>query len=259
VAWSNAVALGLASPDLAATEVAGADPPHRVDGLPDGDGQTLPVLLAKVRRHAVATARLVLPVPGDPVGLPGPRSLTGAALAAGEVALLPDAFGAAAGIGADAASGGWGLVPTVEPAGVRWLAYAVLGPAPTVQTTALADAEQGLAETLREATAVLDRLDVGSWNDPDADELAALRSGRLDGDGLAPGYPERAVSVLVRARRLRTIVRLARRDDGSALTSGEAAARHAALEPLDRAARHAEMAAYNALADRVPESRLGPQ
>lgn len=257
VAWSNAVALGLASPDLAATEVAGADPPHRVDGLPDGDGQTLPVLLAKVRRHAVATARLVLPVAGDPVGLPGPGSLTGAALAAGEVALLPDAFGAAAGAGA--AAGGWGLVPTVEPAGVRWSAYAVLGPAMSAQTTALADAEQGLAETLREATAVLDRLDVASWNDPDADELAALRSGRLDGDGLAPGYPERAVSVLVRARRLRTIVRLACRDDGSALTSGEAAARHAALEPLDRAARHAEMAAYNALADRVPESRLGPQ
>jgi hypothetical protein len=251
VAWSNAVALGLASPDLAATEVAGADPPHRVDGLPGGDGQTLPVVLARVRRHAVATARLVLPVPGDPVGLPGPGSLAGAALAAGEAALLPNAFEP------DGPRGGWGLVPTVEPTVVRWTSYAVPEPAVAAQTTALADADRGLAETLREATALLDRLDVASWDDRDADDIAALRSGRLDGDGLAPGYPERAVSVLVRARRVRTIVRLACRDGGSALTAGEASARLAALEPLDRAARHAEMAAYNALADRVQDSGRG--
>ncbi|MFI5099778.1 MAG: hypothetical protein ACHQE5_04570, partial [Actinomycetes bacterium] len=244
VAWSNAVALGLASPDLAAAEVSGSDPPHRVDGLPGGDGQTLPVLLAKVRRHAAATARLVLPVPGDPVGLPGPGALAGAALAAGEVALLPDAFDAAI-----CSPGGWGLVPAEETTSVRWTAYAVADPAPAAHTTALADADRGLAETLREATALLDRLDVASWDDRDADEIAALRSGRLDGDGLAPGYPERAVSVLVRARRVRTIVRLACRADGAALTAAEASARLAALEPLDRAARPAEMAAYNALAD----------
>ncbi len=253
MAWSNAVALGLVSPDLAAAEVAGPDPSHRVDGLPGGDGQTLPVLLARVRRHAVAGARLVLPVSGDPVGLPGPGPLTAAALATGEAALLPEAFGAAG------APGGWGLVPVLEPAGVRWTAYAVPEPALALRTTTLAEADQGLAQSLREATAVLDRLDVATWDDRDADDIAALRSGRLDGDGLAPGYPERAVSVLVRARRLRTIVRLACRDDGASLTVGEAAARAAALEPLDRAARHAEMAAYNALADGFPASSRAAQ
>ena len=168
--------------------------------------------------------------------------------------MLPDAFDPAIG-----SPGGWGLVPAEETDGVRWTAYAVADPAPAAHTTALADADRGLAETLREATALLDRLDVASWDDRDADEIAALRSGRLDGDGLAPGYPERAVSVLVRARRVRTIVRLACRDDGAALTAAEASARLAALEPLDRAARHAEMAAYNALADSVQDSGRGPR
>jgi hypothetical protein len=244
VAWSNAVALGLVSPDLAATEVVGSDPVHRVDGLPSGDDVTMPVLLAMVRRHGKPTARLVLPVPGDPVGLPASDPLSGAALAAGEVAVLPDVSATAPEPGH-----GWGLVPTVDTTGVRWAAYPTAGLLPCNGATSLPDADNGLATSLREATAVLDGLDAAAWTDADVEELVALRSGRLDGDGLAPGYPDRAVAVLVRARRLRTIVRLASRDAGGTLTAADAALRVAALAPLDRAARHAEMAAYNAVAD----------
>ena len=236
VAWANAVALGLASPDLAAAEITAADPPHQVDGLPGGDGQTLPVVLSRLAA-AGAGAQLALPVPGDVAGVPGPGPLTTAALTAGEAVLVA----------------GWGLVPDVDAVRVRWIAY--LCEAVSAGLPGLSDADHGLAEALREATQLLDRLDVSRWDDRDADDLAALRSGRLDGDGLAPGYPERAVSVLVRARRLRTIVRLASRDDGAAVTAREAALRLAALKPLDRAARHAEMAAYNALAEVRPADR----
>ena len=245
VAWSNAVALGLVSPDLAATEVVGSDPVHRVDGLPAGDDVTMPVLLAMVRRHGEPTARLVLPVPGDPVGLPASDPLSNAALAAGEVAVLPDVCA----VPAAEPARGWGLVPTADATGVRWTAYPTAGLLPCNAATSLPDADNGLATSLREATAVLDGLDAAAWTDQDVEELAALRSGRLDGDGLAPGYPDRAAAVLVRARRLRTIVRLASRDAGGTLTAADAALRVAALAPLDRAARHAEMAAYNAVAD----------
>ena len=252
VAWSNAVALGLASPDLAAAEVVADDPPHRVVGL-GPDPVSMPVLLAMVRRSGQATARLALPVPGDPVGLPATDPVLVPAIEAGEVAVLPDVTAAASDAG-DALEAAWGLVPAVEESGVRWTAYRTAGSTPTNGATSLPDAEQGLAQSLREATAVLDRLDAASWTDQDADDVAALRSGRLDGDGLAPGYPDRAAAVLVRARRLRTIVRLASRGDGGTLTASAAVQRVAALAPLDRAARHAEMAAYNAVADSRPAS-----
>jgi len=254
VAWSNAVALGLASPDLAAAEVVGADPPHRVLGLDGDSAVSMPVLLAMVRRLGRPTARLALPVPGDPVGLSAAEPLSAAALAAGEVAVLPD-ISATSPDAAPASPGAWGLVPTVDDTGVRWTAYRTAGFLPTNGATSLGEADTGLARTLREATDVLDRLDAATWTGDDADELAALRAGRLDGDGLAPGYPDRAAAVLVRARRLRGIVRLASRDDGGTLTSSAAAQRVAALGPLDRAARHAEMAAYNAVADSRPPSQ----
>ncbi len=240
VAWANAMLAGRVSPDLAAAEVTGRDGPHRVDGLPDGDGQTLPVVLARLAVHASPDVRLVLPVPGDPTGLPGPGPFTAVALAAGEAVRLP---------------GGWGLVPSPDGAGTRWAAHRTgddVWPPPGAPAPGLAEADRALAETLREATQVLDRLDLARLDADRAEDLARLRSGRLDGDGLAPGYPERAVSVLVRARRLRIIVRLATLDEGAAVTAAQARDRLDALRPLDRAARHAEMAAYNVLSEGVP-------
>ena len=111
----------------------------------------------------------------------------------------------------------------------------------------LAEADRDLAVALREATDLLADLDLARWDPDSAEAVDLLRRGRLDGDGLAPGYPNRAHEVLARARRLRAIVELAGRGDGAAVTAGESAARVAALIPLDRAARYAEMAAYNAV------------
>jgi len=244
VAWANAVLAGQVSPDLAALRIAGSDPVHRVDGLgglSGADAQTLPVVLARLSAGAEPAgpaARLVLPVPGDPVGLPGPGALTTAALAAGEAVLLATMPG-----------GGVGLVPHPMPAAVVWVVHPIVD-TPVLVTAApptLAQADQDLAAALREATELLARLDLARWDPDSAEAVEALRRGRLDGDGLAPGYPNRAHEVLARARRLRAVIELAGRGDGAAVTAGEAAARRAALIPLDRAARYAEMAAYNAV------------
>jgi hypothetical protein len=249
VAWTNAVLAGRASPDLAAACVVGGDPPHRVVGVLDGDGrvrpllaetlaETLPVLLARLAGAGQApTARLLLPVPGDPTGLPGPGPFTDAALAAGEAAVLPGPAGPS------------GLVPQPGADGVRWVAFALDGYGPPALPS-LAEADRALALAVREATDVLLGLDVARSDDADLEVLDAVRDGRLDGDGLAPGYPARAVAVLSRARRLRTVVAVAAAGDGAAVTARESALRAAALRPLDHAARLAEMAAYNVLAER---------
>jgi hypothetical protein len=242
VAWGNAALAGRVSPDLAAMEVTDGDLPHRVDGLPGGGDQSVPLVLARLAADGVpGRLRLLLPASGDPVGLPGPGAFTDAALQAGEAVL----------VAARTPDGPvYGLVASVTPAQVRWQAYALSGSvgAPLVLPS-LAESDRSLAEALREATEILAGLDLARWDAGSADDLAALRSGRLDGDGLAPGYPDRAVRVLVRARRLRTIVALAARADGAAVTAGEAAARISALRPLDQAARHAEMAAYNSVGE----------
>jgi len=249
VAWSNAVLAGEVSPDLAADRIAGSDALHLVDGLPEGDAQTLPVFLARLSAHAEPAVRLVLPVTGDPAGLPGPGPMAAAALAAGEGVLLPPR-----------PEGRFGLVPVESSGAVVWTAYPAAGEVvitdpPTPTLPSLAEADRDLAEALREATELLAALDVARWDPDSADVVEALRKGRLDGDGLAPGYPNRAHEVLARARRLRAIIDLAVRGDGAAVTAGESAARRAALVPLDRAARYAEMAAYNA----VLEPRATPR
>src|SRR5450631_175819 len=134
VAWSNAVLAGQVSPDLAAARIAGSDRVHRVDGLGGEEHQTLPVVLARLSCMPGPAARLVLPVPGDPVGLPGPSALTTAALTAGEAVLL-------------AAEGGLGLVPTSFADEVVWTAHPVVD-TPVLITRglpALAEADLELA------------------------------------------------------------------------------------------------------------------
>ena len=244
VAWANAVLGGQVSPDLAAARIAGHDALHLVDGLPEGDRQTLPVVLARLSAYAVPAVRLVLPVFGDPVGLPAASAMTTAALGAGEAVLLPPR-----------AEGTFGLVPGQDDGSVVWTAYPAppppelsLGPLPAqLALPTLAEADRDLAVALREATDLLADLDLARWDPDSAEAVDLLRRGRLDGDGLAPGYPNRAHEVLARARRLRAIVELAGRGDGASVTARESAARIAALVPLDRAARYAEMAAYNAV------------
>ena len=93
---------------------------------------------------------------------------------------------------------------------------------------------------LVEATQALVELDVARWRPEIADVLTDLRR---SGVRLPKGVPPRLLETVERASLCLEIVALAREDDGAAVSSYEIAARRAALDPLDRAARHALVAA----------------
>jgi hypothetical protein len=241
VAWGNAVLAGVVSPDTAADQVSGADAWHRVSG-PDRDETTLPVLLAGLRSAGVRGLLLVLPVPGDPSGLPGPPAFNNSALDAGQAVLT---------VGGDPR----GLVPTVDPVDpdgppgvvVRWHVEAVLSRA-GYHLPSLAEAERELSETLREVTAALSELDLARWRPQLAEALSEIRSGS-GAPGLAPGYPGRAHRVLASAQRLAAIADLVRTDPAGAAAVGSTATRVALLRPLATAARRATVAAFNSVAE----------
>ncbi len=148
-----------------------------------------------------------------------------------------------------------GLIPEVEVFGpegdrsatVLWRCSAV-EEAPPADVPSLHEAERELADGLRETTTLLARLDVAGAG-PEA--LRALESYRRRGHAelLAPGYPPRAVRVLESARRVTALLSIAAGGHGAAVSASEMTARRAALAPLQRTARRAQVAAYNALVD----------
>jgi uncharacterized protein (UPF0261 family) len=119
---------------------------------------------------------------------------------------------------------------------------------PPADVPSLHEAEFELADGLREATALLTRLDVAGAG-PEA--LRALETYRRRGQAelLAPGYPPRAVRVLQSARQVAALLAIASGGHGAAVSASEMAARRDVLAPLGRTARRAQVAAYNALVD----------
>jgi hypothetical protein len=232
VAWTRAWQAGLASYDDVLDSTRGNDRPHRVTGAA-GD-LALGGFLLEVRSDV---PRLVLPVPGDPRGLPGPGPFTDHALSVGEAVL----------------AGPWGLVPEIRRAGagaagpvttVDWHSYPVPGSVP--EQVPVADAEHDLADAVRETAAALSRLDVARYRPELAAALADLRRPATD-VALAPGYSARAHRLLALADRITTILRLAAIDaPGAAVTANAAVLRDDLLRPVATAARRARLAAYNA-------------
>ncbi|OIV38906.1 hypothetical protein BIV57_03300 [Mangrovactinospora gilvigrisea] len=264
-AWGNAALAGSAAPDDVVHEVARGEL-HRVVGLPGAGSDpagveqvTLAIALGRLRNLGVRSLRLALPVPGHPLGLCGPPEFNALALEAGEAVV---AGGADPGTGAGPA---FGLVPEVtEPAPhpevaeddeaaaqatvVLWRCVAARDGFPA-DVPSLSEAERELSEAMREATAALAGLDLAGAG---PDTLAALeefrrRSGRHR-VLLAPGYPPRAVRVLESAQRVAALVGLASAEGegGAAVTAAELSARESVLRPLERVARRAQVAAYNA-------------
>jgi hypothetical protein len=240
-AWASAWLAGDAAYDNVLTRVTGADEPHRVTGPPVADGEVplgwaLPVL----RERSPDGVAAVLPVPGDPRGLPGPGPFTTAALTAGEAVL----------------GRGLGLVPRITEHGsargsrttcVLWVAYEVPAPAPDPLT--VAEAEHDLTAATREAASALAALDVATWRPEVADGLAKVRRGSTP--DLPPGHDGRAVRLLAQADRLAAVLDLAAAGaPGGAATGAEARARDEALRPLRTAVRRARLAAYNAVPSR---------
>ncbi|MFE7712407.1 hypothetical protein ACFU6I_43255 [Streptomyces sp. NPDC057486] len=240
--WGNALLAGLVSPDDAALAIVGEDAVHRVEGLPGEAGPVgLTLALGRLRGLGVTGFRVALPVPGHPLGLSGPPEFNARALEAEEAVI--------------ASGAPYGLVPEVREAGpagdlhveVVWCCLPVRE-APPADVPSLSEAERELAEALRDATATLSRLDVAGSGPVAEAALDAYRARAERGrELLAPGYPPRAVRVLELAQRVGLLISLAYENGhGGAVSASEIAARGAALRPVERVARRAQVAAYNA-------------
>ncbi|GAA2508836.1 hypothetical protein GCM10010393_47020 [Streptomyces gobitricini] len=237
--------------------IVGDDTVHRVEGLPGEEGPVgLTLALGRLRALGVAGWRVALPAPGHPLGLSGPPEFNARALEAEE---------AVVGYGAP-----FGLVPEVCEAGpdgdvrveVVWHCQPVRE-APPADVPSLGEAERELAEALREATVVLTRLDVAASGPVAEAALDAYRARAEAGrEVLSPGYPPRAVRVLELAQRVGLLISLAYSPaygtggaPGGAVSASEMAARAEALRPVERVARRAQVAAFNAWVEQRQRER----
>lgn len=220
-AWGTAALVGAVSPDDAADQVRGShDAAHRVIGLPDEpQAVNLPYAFGRLRALGATGLRLVLPVPGDVGGLPGPADFNERATSRGEAVVTTGT----AHLGLLCESRGTWSVHPVGDAG-----RAVLP---------LPDAARDLTRVMREATELLVRLDLTRW-EPAAAEVLAERS-RAVRPELPMSADVQAQTVLHQALRIARIVELARSGDGAALTAAEMTARAEVLRDLDAAARRA--------------------
>lgn len=242
--WAAPVLAGHADTASLLRAVQGDDEPHAVDSASSSElaarrqPQHLADLVESLRENGARSLHLVLPVPGDPSGLPGPVEVNELALDAGECVIT---------------DGGppLVLVPDVIEFGsvyetgfqVTWqVRDCALAPAPLATTAA--EAERELREALLRATDVLTDLDVGRWR-PDAAELVDALRRPAPAGLLPPTSSVRAVRVLDLAWRVRSIVELAREDDGAAVSGWEASRRAQELRDLDAVSRRALVAAVN--------------
>jgi hypothetical protein len=170
-AWGNALLAGLVSPDDAALAIVEDDAVHRVEGLPGESGPVgLTLALGRLRSLGAGALRVALPAPGHPLGLSGPPEFNARAMDAQEAVIC---HGVA-----------YGLVPEVSEAGpdgdvhveVVWHVLPVRV-APPADVPSLGEAERELAEALREATAVLSRLDVAGSGPVAEAAIDAYRGG----------------------------------------------------------------------------------
>lgn len=220
--WGTAWLRGLASPDDVIDAIHLGELPHTVSGL-GADAVPLLVGLAELRRRGATALGAAFPAEGDPVGLGGPADFNGAAIEAGEAVLAVEV--------------GTGLVPVRVGPTYQWTSFG----AGRRQLADVGEADRGLRAALLEAADLLAGLDVARWRPDVADELLNLR--RVPALASPSGVPERCVDLAGRALQALGIADLALVDDGGALTAAEAAARRAAIVPLDRAGRRALTAA----------------
>ncbi|MBC7639460.1 MAG: hypothetical protein H7231_06725 [Rhodoferax sp.] len=241
--WGGAAIAGRVGVDQAVRAIQGEDEPHAVEpvgDLPLPDCADVRSLVLALRAAGSTGLRVVLPAPGDALGLPGPADVNHEALDAGECVLV---------VGGPPLA----LVPVIEEFGsayetghlVTWRLHATT-PQRVTDVGSLAEAERALREALLEATAALEGLDVSRWRPDAAGRIGGLRSGRGPTGMLPPDCPPRSARVLDLAWRVRGIVELAREDDGGAVTGWEAGRRAQALRGLDDVGRRAVVAAINA-------------
>jgi hypothetical protein len=235
-AWMSAWYAGHAGPDEVVDAVTLDDATHQVSGIAL-DLVPLRDVLSVWRRDATSV-RLVLPVPGDVRGVPGPAEFRTAALDAGEAVI----------------GGTLGIVPEITeyypssaPTTVVWHAFVVDAAAP--DHVQLGDVQFELTTAIREAATALHAADVAGGS---SDVTAALQDARRAGEhlNLPPRFPSRAVALLAQAERMQAVLDLAAEDpEGGAIDRFGMSARAGALRPLELAVRRARLAGYNAAAE----------
>jgi hypothetical protein len=107
----------------------------------------------------------------------------------------------------------------------------------------IADADRQLRAGMHEVTEALLALDVARSAPWFSDVVDTLRDPVDLSLVVPPDMSVRVVSVLERAARLRTVVDVATRDEGGAVSASAAASRRAVLRTLDERARRAMEAA----------------
>jgi hypothetical protein len=243
--WTTAWLAGEAGLPELVERVTAFDDGHTVTGL-WVDDLDLDKAVARLRADGVVRLRLVLPAPGDPLGLPGPGPFTQAALLAGEGVLALRADGAGTGLVPALTSHGSELDGTVTT--VQWTAHPIADIGPD-QGPFLHEAEHDLRLGVVEAARALADLEVARWNPEIGDALHDLRRAArhgIDDEELPGSWPPRARQVLVQARQLAGVIALATQDVGGAVDAREAEARDRVLRDLARVVRRARVAAYNA-------------
>lgn len=229
--WANAVVDGRTSLDEAAAAIGGGRQ-HRVIGAPgDPDPVPLTVALGRLRAAGARAFGVALPVPGDPLGLSGPRAYSEAAVAAGQAVVVPHLR--------------LGLVPMSSggevASAVLWTAFVDLPDAPVPD--GVAAASRSLRETVLEAAGALAELDAPTTPAAEPRTPAGHRS-------TPPGLDPRAHHLLVRAEGLLTAIQAGLADQSVTASATLDARRRRALVPVERAARRAIVAAcHPALAE----------
>ncbi|MFG3255450.1 hypothetical protein [Streptomyces sp. NPDC048172] len=261
-AWGNALIAGLVSPDEAAERITGDDARHRVVTPGSQEGPAgLTLALGQLRARGASSLLVALPAPGHPLGLSGPPEFNAHALEAGEAVVVRGAGVGLVPVVSEAGPEGEGVAPEDTHVEVLWECLPVRE-APPADVPSLGEAERELAEAMRDATELLTRLDV-SGSGPVADAALEAYRARMEAGRqlLAPGYPPRAVRVLELAQRVGALVSIAYgdggdgRSHGGAVSASEIAARAEALRPVERTARRAQVAAYNAYAEETERRR----
>lgn len=223
--WGTAWLRGRVVADELIDAVVGDDATHLLGGR-DAPPEALVTGLGALRARGADAVGAALPAEGDLAGLGGPAAFNGAALDAGEAALVLDAASFVV----------TGLVPDRVGAAVTWRPM----PAERRQLPDVGEADRELRTALLEAAETLARLEVARWRPEVADRLMNLRHRpRLH---TPAGVPERCADLAARGLQALEVADLALEDDGGALTAYDAEARRAAIAPLGRAGRRALVA-----------------
>ncbi len=252
VAWGNAYLTGTVSLDEAAFAITGEVDIHRVQAWDDtADVFAVTNALGLIRGSGITGLRLVLPVPGDVVGVPGPASAAALATQAGEAVVTVAESNLPAHM----------LIPTRTTESPSQRSTTLWTPTKVDITRApfglptLSEAERQLTQAMADSTQALTTLDTARGRSELAGEIAALTRS-TEHINLPPGLPARAQRMIASGHRLRGIVDLARRTDGAGASASSANLRRDALTPLDQAARYALCAAYSAQVELVELDKL---